>query len=448
MATITQRAQDAIADTQYFTPEECLKYLENESNFNSVSKELIRAMESKYGNDPKKLAEELIKLIAALEKVTPYKSLKQNVKKWFFEDAIPKRDSAIKICFSLDMSAEKATEFLRKGCRISGFNFRDAKEVVYYYCLLNEKKYSHACDLIDKYNAISTQVVKFEPYQATQALRNVFSEANWELEQDFFNVLCQNKGNFIGYSKTTTEKYTLYRNSLCWHINDWHISNPSFEEDPIITQLLVQVEKQANDYPDINVICKDVVQGTVTLQDVWKKIKGTIRIKNIDISDFLRKVISTDQLLRETIWGIPYLWHTNKEPDFIQFKASGLQDGKYNILDNFPKSIYFSELERNPENNTVKSQTRKIIILLFFFDYIYGWLLNPNSKKNYNDFFKILTDLLDACGMPFIYYRDPFDWLILKSVRSFGVNDPEVEDPIEFFNDVLRLSFSNDIKPD
>ena len=66
---------------------------------------------------------------------------------------------------------------------------------------------------------------------------------------------------------------------------------------------------------------------------------------------------------------------------------------------------------------------------------------NPElAKQQYNNFYTQLNDTLIECGMAHLYPADPFDWLILKSAKALTQLDRD-SDPIEYFNDILRLSF-------
>ena len=61
------------------------------------------------------------------------------------------KDSALKIAFSLQMSAKETSWFLMQSCWLDGLYMRDAKDIIYSYCLNRKVGYKRAIELIEKY---------------------------------------------------------------------------------------------------------------------------------------------------------------------------------------------------------------------------------------------------------------------------------------------------------
>ncbi len=122
--------------------------------------------------------------------------------------------------------------------------------------------------------------------------------------------------------------------------------------------------------------------------------------------------------------------------DFISKAAKNDTSPLADIMDRFPQERYLSDMFRLPTEATDKEhdRARKAFVLLYFADYA----LDPPPNEFFGDFVIALNELLDRCGFAKLYPANPFDWLVLKSIRSLDHVDQELGDnPIELFNEVL-----------
>ena len=450
MASHTQRAKAAIWNEEYCSPEKSLEFLNVRDNFMSISKELARVMDqADIGMTDENKIDELFNRLKCLDNASTQDEpaiSKNAVRGWFRKDSVPDRHNAIKICFALSLSAEQSKDFLRKGCRLGGFNFREAAEVIYFYCLKNNKPFGAAQNMISKYKAADYEVSGIEPDARTRVLRNVFSQDIWD-DESFLNALCANKGNFIGYSLTAHGKYQYYKAHLAWMIIEWYLRKenelPIYapdDEDYVISNIRHAIGDAIKNDKDFVDFQDPVNLNLNNLRKAWQAfiIKAKSKPAKYDMNQILQKVVPNKMLLRETIWGIPFMWD-KKEPDFISTKLSSLND----VFEFFTRSQYLSGMDTRPVDATLGKYARKTMVLLYFLNFIYSWISKElKVDMIYNRFYIGLEKLLDECGMAYIYPADPFDWLILKSVKSFEAGN---EDPIEFFNEVLELSFPDDL---
>ena len=540
MGTLTERALKAIDGGEYITPQDCLEYLNMPQNFNNISYELKRLMEScGFGQNTDEYEAILTQKMAEIndadreaedEKENP-QSLKQRVQKWLSENAIPKnREDRIKICFALGFDENQSKDFLRKGCRDTYFNFRNAEEVVYFYCILTKQPFSKARMLIKQYNETQVEDKNKEQYQSTQALRQVFEGMTFESDEEFMRDLCKNKMNFNSGSNSIMSNYRAYRNSLCRKIIRNYLNNhaPEIQKShakpeeyqnknyqwkkrldevefkcPVCSKTSYVIDNPLCDWQCM--YCDSIVQSNNSLlqrissalktlakndsdftelhrqfdekdfgylkNDVWEKALKAIKAKELNTYDILMTIVSDYMLLREILVGVPYVMKSaKKDPEKKHFEALPYSESILgeDLLKDAPKRQYLKEFnsfyaennsdaeknnlngEKNNSNSKKKAvvpsmRSRKLLVLLFFVDYLLEWLWSENPVgKGYDDFHAGLTKLLDECGLPFLYPADPFDWHILNTIRyaqSENEDDLSMRDPINLFNEVISLSF-------
>ena len=166
MSKITDFAIHALEEDSclFETAEECLSFLEDDSHFKNISKELTEVLHETCGisGEKKVLIDELCSRIMNLEYPDGYskeafKNKRKTVEHWFKDNSVPERSYAIKICFALGLGYEEAVLFLRKGCKSYAFNVRSAEEAVYMFCLLNGKSYQEGEELLRQYRELDAK---------------------------------------------------------------------------------------------------------------------------------------------------------------------------------------------------------------------------------------------------------------------------------------------------
>ena len=123
------------------------------------------------------------------------------------------------------------------------------------------------------------------------------------------------------------------------------------------------------------------------------------------------------------------------------------------MLSAFPRAADFSKIKYVRGKQAFAPETRKALLLLKFFNYCYDYMRTYSSALSYESFYEELTDMLEAGHLAYLYPGDPFDWLILKSVYLFELSSDDYDyeedgSPIEYFNEVIRLSFRDQAETD
>ena len=497
MSEITEFAIRALEEDScmYETAEECLSFLEDDSHFKNISKELTEALHETCGisGEEKVLINELCSRIMDLEYPDGYskkafENKQKTVERWFMKNKVPGRNYAIKICFALGLSYEKAVQFLRKGCKSYGFNVRSAEEAVYMFCLLNGKSYREAEELLRQYKEADGNVETVKPEEASSGIESSESHTTrmlidslksrawngktWEDSESFLqNYLLPNKIRFTNYAKTATRFYYALKEELQINVisDNLEIDISDFElgreeRDTCLLLLMGVLQEKSTLYEDIDMLYNSLANDFSSATKVWKDfvsiLSDTRHPLFEDKEKILNELMPLDALLRNILCDVPYDWsnfsygkkkksgevEVNRKNNFASYKRSLLEDlAKGILLENT-----FEKFEAAPELKTYTASTRKIIILMFYLNYVYDWKHKKTEKeKSYNLFFDELTDMLDDCQFACLYHADPFDWLILRSIKEWEKNmkkkeekGEEDEDEAEdFFFQVLSLSF-------
>ena len=450
------------------TAEECLSFLEDDSHFKNISKELIEVLHETCGisGDEKALINELCSRIMDLEYPDGYskdafKNKRKTVERWFTKNRVPERDYAIKICFALGLGYEDAVQFLRKGCKSYAFNVRSAEEAVYMFCLLNGKSYQEAEELLRQYresdgnadiaktNETSAKKESTDSHTTRFLIDSLKSgkcnDKTWEDSESFLqNYLLPNRIRFTNYAKTATRFYYDLKEELQVNIISDNLEIDIFnfdlgreERDTCLLLLMEILQDNSSSYEDIDKLYNSLANDFSSATTVWKDFVSILSNTKHPLFEkkntLLNELMPLEELLRNILCDVPYDWSNfsyekgkkggevtvKSDRDFASYKRSLLEDLVKGIL---LKST-FEKFEDAPELNTYTVSSRKIIILLFYLNYVYDWKHKKTEKeKSYKLFFDELTDMLDDCQFACLYHADPFDWLILRSIKEWEKN--------------------------
>jgi len=375
MATLTLNALNEITLECNYTPAEILPFLQEGDNFMSVPVGIKRKLNRLgiNGNDNELL--ESFKVL--LEKAGFNKDERKNAKHWLIDGILPSPKNAIRLCFVFGMYGYTALDFMWKVCRINGFNFRRAEDVIYYYCLESDLPYGKADEILTKYNEYTAEqsLVETDATKRTRILRSIFRNVADMDEEAFIEALCRNKKNFIKYSMTAHEEVLALKESLS-----------------------MTLKSQIDEYNHYRK-CAEI------------KIDG----------EYDKGYTHPISIYPEIIFAFELL---------SQHKSKGASFG--DIMNRFPQERYLSEIFRIPSAPTDKE--RKAFILLYFASYA----LDPPMGNFFGDFVISLNDTLDRCGYAKLYPANPYDWLILKCIHSLDhIDQDENDNPVELFNEIL-----------
>ena len=456
-------------DSRMFeTAEECLSFLEDDSHFKNISKELTEVLHETCGisGERKVLINELCSRIMNLEYPDGYsknafKNKRKTVERWFKENRVPDRAYAIEICFALGLGYEEAVQFLRKGCKSYAFNVRSAEEAVYMFCLLNGKSYQEAEELLRQYRESdgNTEIAKTNETSAKKESTDSHTtrflidslksgkcnDKTWEDSESFLqNYLLPNRIRFTNYAKTATRFYYDLKEELQVNVisDNLEVDFLNFdigreEKESCLLSLMGILQDNSASYEDIDKLYNSLANDFSSATKVWKNFVSILSDTKHPLFEkkntLLNEIMPLEELLRNILCDVPYDWSNfsyekakkggevkvKSNRDFASYKRSLLKDLVQGIL----LKNTFEDFEDAPELNTYTASSRKIIILMFYLNYVYDWKHKKTEKeKSYNLFFDELTDMLDDCQFACLYHADPFDWLILRSIREWEKN--------------------------
>lgn len=450
------------------TAEECLSFLEDDSHFKNISKELTEVLHETCGisGDEKALINELCSRIMDLEYPDGYskdafKNKRKTVERWFTKNKVPGRPYAIKICFALGLGYKEAVQFLRKGCKSYGFNVRSAEEAVYMFCLLNGKSYQEAEELLRQYresdgnadiaktNETSAKKESTDSHTTRFLIDSLKSgkcnDKTWEDSESFLqNYLLPNRIRFTNYAKTATRFYYDLKEELQVNVisDNLEVDFLNFdigreEKESCLLSLMGILQDNSSSYEDIDKLYNSLANDFSSATTVWKDFVSILSDTKHPLFEkkntLLNKLMPLEDLLRNILCDVPYDWSNfsyekgkkggevtvKSDRDFASYKRSLLE----NLVQGILLEKTFKKFEDAPELNTYTALSRKIIILMFYLNYVYDWKHQKTEKeKSYNLFFDELTDMLDDCQFACLYHADPFDWLILRSIREWEKN--------------------------
>jgi len=397
----TANAENELMREKDYTPEEICGFLKNPEKFMSLSAGLKRELRCLgYEGTDEQLLNNFMKLLG--DKSLNSAEYRQE-RKWFKDAVLPRRESAVKLCFAFGLDEQQALDFLWKVCKLNGFNFRRARDIVFCYCLANKRSYDDALNLLIQYDAFTvTHATANEPYtKTTQSIRGVFRDLKGMSEQDFMDNLYANKKNFIGYSVFAHKEFVRVYSEA-------------------VAQLELKItEDSASGFHD-----EDVEDADGVVRLTYKAICNEFVCRPGEDNAYLAGNDYPVKRLCRHIKGLT--------PTFL--KAEDLK-----------------KLHNDPQRASEKEHgsSRKVFVFFYFVNFVLRWGRFINGKINETDppvdyfyrFYYGLNASLDECGYGYLYYADPFDWLILNCVMSLNENDQsgggDDLDALSLFNETL-----------
>ena len=408
MDGITIKARNALEREISLTPEEALEFLKNKENFrfmsNGIKRELARL--GKTGDD-----DALLKEFQALMKSKGFLSSKGTSEaQWFTDKALPTKSSAIKICFAFGLSSKNkptALEFLWNVCRINGLNYRVAEDVAYHYALERGETYEYANALIEEYEkaTFDDEFESGDETKGTSTMWATFENLSVMERDEFLEILCDNKKNFIQYNKTAHNEFVKIYNEL------------------------------------VDLIAEDIEFSQIASMaaglDVYQPRDGRRAEVHAEIvyEGFIRALIG------------------DKEFEYMNVPA--IKNGTVisDIMKYFPQQGHMDLMSSERPRHHCKATdlghgyARKTFMLCFFANYVLKHVKNRKRtdasapKKFYDDFYISLELMLHRCSYGLLYPANPFDWHILNCIRYLDSgDDPFAEkDAIALFNETIVL---------
>jgi len=286
------------------------------------------------------------------------------LRNWFDKDKRPKkgedsRFSMFALAFALRLSVEETKDLFHKIFLDRAFNYRNEKEVIYYFCLKNNKTWADAKRMIAEVENMTIDTS--DHTQLTNVIVdniNAMSDENILLE-----YIRENGHNFEKNSVTAKEKFSYY---------------------------LEQAKKLAKE--EVNAIRKD--EEDMLVDEYGNEKRGKKSYSGKWINSF------SNNFLYEIITGVGV--EGDKGTKTV-FKNATLPK---EIKQRFPEAITFGKEDMKSE------EYRKVIVLLFSYCFWYK-VQYLSIDFDYDDYIGELDHILFSCYFSKLYPGNPFDWLFL-----------------------------------
>lgn len=302
---------------------------------------------------------------------------KSTLNNWLKTDMRPdkgeaSRKSMFALAFALRLTPEETANLFHNVYLDRAFNCRNIHEIVYYFCLNTNRSWSDANRLIDTVDRIENVQSNVTLY--TFNIQDAISDINEEDE-------------LISYINE--------------HVHNLFVSNISAKLK--LSELLEKCKADAQD-------------------EAAEEIDKNGNYKYKDIYKGKRMDNMSNNVLYEIITG-----QITSSPNGTK---TIIQDAQLpqEIRNRFPEAVTLSK-----KNHTYE-EIRKLIILLFSYDYWYQ-RQQTGKKTMVQDYENALNVKLLESGLPPVYYGNPYDWLFLFC--DLG------ENPLFTFRTILHQILTN-----
>lgn len=339
--------------------------------------------------------EEYIKLMQVLIKKNEVKHKnkdkyieRQDLRRWLGDRMCDREMFLRKISFILEMDDNDVNAFLNMVLSEKGYNFRNAHEIIYYFCHKNNLKSYKAEELLEKYNNMKGSNISSDLKHTETIHDEVIMIEN---EEELLSYLQENKSNFVKISQCARTTFTKL-----------------IEEIKEMVKLI---------YPD-----KVKVDGTISDSYLEKIFREGIEFDSDDISEDHNGECSGSARLKQS--ELKDILYQTLNRATIGKKIKGQMEvvRKDLIFLNFYKySLLCSGYEELEESRFADEAEG------------YSGLHMDNTIESMKEFRDITDQMLIKNGMGKLYIPNRFDNLILLSLCD--------ENPFEYFSDVIKSSF-------
>ena len=292
------------------------------------------------------------------------------------------RKNMYNFCIAMGMNVEETKEFFLKTFWTIPFNYKDVNDAIYYYGISNKKEYKDIEKLREDIEKIVDKKVSYEgnDNKETQRIRMDISDIH---DDAVFKEYIIN--NHINSKKSFRTAQKIILDSLK---KDKELAKKEFELYQKEIKLLYKDKAASKKF--INEDSEEVIDELLNWIFVGWSGKG-ISLNEIE--------------------GLP----------------EGFKRG-------FPRAMELSNIKNDKASPDV---CRKALIVLKFYEFFGNILFKDHIiqrdeeeiKEDFCDFHTELCENLDESGFVQLYYRNPFDWVILFCARQ--------ENPIDVFRQCL-----------
>ena len=324
------------------------------------------------------------------------------------------REDVFRLCFALKFNEKQTSEFFVKCYLDRPFNYRNLKEVVYYFCLKNGRGFKTAKEIIMRIGDFSVE----SPIQETRLIENELNRSNDT--EAFIRYMITHRNSFDRPSHTI-KTYLKRLFDECYE--------KACDEHPEIFSYKAGLDSEKDDLKSkpfkVHTVKKPI------LHTDHQKYKG-MSIRKVLAAIYTKPDGNTqDKMYKEKV----------KKDVSVYKKSSAMEIPEIvseSMLKHTDSKLFSEENYKEGSNQTV----RKALILLNFYRHMVGIISNNDYSPRYRnnrfcDFVDNTNDLLQECGFVQMYWRNPYDWFFLfcaattnplETFRRFS--DPS-EDPDE-----------------
>ena len=311
------------------------------------------------------------------------------------------RENLYNLCLALGLNLDETREFFLKNFMTIPFNYKDRVDAIYYYGLNHSMTYINIKALLDELN--NDECLPATEDMGTEAI-----------------------GGFIADIESI-DKFKEY------------IKNNTFSQ------------KEQN-----NTACENV-NALITKNADYAELERCIRDDGLEAEVAYRFIDESGEINRSGLLKWVYGYSNQKYySEHKQNIAKSMFLPKA-FTENFPKDM---EMTRVLDREASSDGYRKALVIMKFYNYyayhfitfVYGTDA-PNNKdrkkrsyveyfnrndeeieEDFDDFYIETSKLLAKCGFEQMYFRNPFDWLILYCAKS--------TDPLTTFRALLETRFT------
>ena len=198
--------------------DQVVNYLNSDDNFRSFGDGLIQLIRDKYRDEKIEDPIKFLKKLCIKNDIDIGEICKRDItlKSWFFGDKKPKKGEADRwkmfaLAFALEFTPSETAKLFHKVYLDRAFDFRNANEIIFYYCLSQNKSWNDAKRLIEAvtYDDTCTDATIY----TSEIKSNIESLSN---EKALLEYIRRHTHNLKIASVTAEHKIKDYIETACW----------------------------------------------------------------------------------------------------------------------------------------------------------------------------------------------------------------------------------------
>lgn len=288
------------------------------------------------------------------------------LKSWFKGGPRPRkgnesRESMFALAFALRLTPEEAAELFHKVYLDRAFDYRNEREIVYYFCLQRKKSWADAKRLIERMDNLNTDM---DDYTVRTALIRIDIDAI--MDEEALVSYIANHGHNLKKKNVTAKRN--------------------------VDRLIKKAKETAEAETKLIDRRKHAEEANIPKEYIYADSPEIEHFRNTDARSLnhLYEVITGQSVRGEK--GTRTLFRNARLPREIRSR--------------FPEALTLSKKDPTYE------ELRKLIILLSSYIFWYQ-VQEKNDKADIDDYREELNSYLDESGLPLMYYGNPYDWLFL-----------------------------------